>query len=294
MPEFTEVTAITESLTAKLRPAGPPCLVVFYGDSIGRRHSLDKNEQLIGRSDSANITIDHNSVSRQHAKIVTQNSNARVFDLGSTNGTFVNDERIDEQDLRDGDLVRVGSIIFKYLSGTNIEAKYHEEIYRLTTIDGLTQTYNKRYFLETLERELNRALRYQRLLALVMFDIDHFKNINDTYGHLAGDSILRELTQQVSPKLRREDIFARYGGEEFALILPELSREGAMQLAEKQRQVVAEHRFAYEEHLVPVTISLGVTALTGEETKLTPSQFVSLADTQLYAAKHAGRNKVCG
>src|SRR5690606_29513254 len=128
---------------------------------IGRRYSLE-DEVIIGRSSNVSIQIDHNSVSRQHAKIITTGHKSRIEDMGSTNGTFVNDEAVRQMELRDGDLIRVGNVIFKFLSGSNIEAKYHEEIYRLTTIDGLTNAFNKRYFLEALERELNRAHRYRR------------------------------------------------------------------------------------------------------------------------------------
>ncbi|MBN1962577.1 MAG: diguanylate cyclase [Deltaproteobacteria bacterium] len=272
---------------------GVPCLVVMYGKELGKRHSLDTLEQILGRSDTANIQIDQDSVSRQHAKIITEFGSSRLFDLGSTNGTFVNDKRTNEVELRDGDLVRIGQTIFKYLSGSNIENKYHEEIYSLTTIDGLTGAYNKRFFLEALSRELNRAVRYDRVLSLAMFDLDLFKKINDNFGHLGGDFVLRELAGVVHQNIRRDDIFARYGGEEFALILPEVDLQAAISVSEKLRQGIEQHRFDYNDQIIPVTISLGLRTFSRGEQDINVSQFIADADAKLYSAKASGRNKVC-
>ena len=292
--EKEEITVITESLTARRAEAGgTPCLVVFYGENIGRRYSLDKHEMILGRSVSAHVQIDQESASRQHAKIGVNGVAVRIDDLSSTNGTWVNDQRIDNCELRDGDLVRIGQTIFKFLSGNNIENKYHEEIYHLTTIDGLTQAYNKRYFVEAMERELNRAQRYNRVISLVLFDIDHFKKINDKYGHLAGDYVLRELGRLIGDNLRREDIFARYGGEEFAIILPEIDRDGAFLVCEKLRQLVEEHRFAFNADAIGVTISLGIHTLEPAVQMLSVADFIAASDHQLYEAKNGGRNRVC-
>src|SRR5206468_1010659 len=147
-----------------------------------------------------------------------------------------------------------GRTIFKFLTGGNIEAAYHEEIYRLTTVDGLTQTYNKRYFMDTLERELSRSHRYRRDLSLIMFDIDHFKSINDSFGHLAGDHVLKHLAQVVTARIRREDIMARFGGEEFAIVLPEIDSANALQFAEKIRKLVADTQFRFENATIEVKI----------------------------------------
>jgi diguanylate cyclase (GGDEF)-like protein len=272
---------------------GVPCLVVMYGRNLGKRHFLDTPEQILGRSDSASIQIDQDSVSRHHAKIVTTDGHARLCDLDSTNGTFVNDQRTKEVELRDGDLVRIGQTIFKYLSGSNIETKYHEEIYRLTTIDGLTGAYNKRFFLEALAREINRAVRYDRVVSLAMFDLDHFKRVNDNFGHLAGDYVLRELAGLVQHSVRRDDIFARYGGEEFALVLPEVDAPGALLVCEKLRHAVETHVFTFNDQVIPVTISLGIRTVERGERDRDVSKFIADADAQLYAAKASGRNKVC-
>jgi diguanylate cyclase (GGDEF)-like protein len=211
-------------------------------------------------------------------------------DLGSTNGTYVNDELIDEYVLRDGDFIKIGRSIFKFLSGNNIENAYHEEIYRLTTIDGLTQVFNKRYFLETLEREIGRAQRYRRDLSLIIFDIDHFKKINDTYGHLAGDHVLKHLALVIKSRIRREDILSRYGGEEFTIILPEIDRENASQFADKIRRLIEKAVFKFEDTEIPITISIGVAAYAPESGDV--AEFIKVADDKLYQAKTQGRNRV--
>ena len=288
----TVITVVTKGLDDRAAPTGEACLVVFYGANVGKRYVLDHHEIIVGRSDSANIQVEQESVSRQHAKFVNKQGRTWLYDLGSTNGSFINDSQISDAELRDGDLVRIGQTIFKYLSGSNIESKYHEEIYRLTTIDGLTQAFNKRYFLETLERELNRAIRYKRHMSLIMFDIDHFKKINDTHGHLAGDYVLRELAGIVQHNLRREDVYSRYGGEEFAIVLPEIDAEGAFQVSEKLREFIAAHEFSFAGESIKVTVSLGIRS-TQDSDKPDVNAFIGDADARLYEAKQGGRNKSC-
>src|SRR5207245_2245668 len=155
-----------------------------------------------------------------------------AVDLQSTNGTFVNDHPASMYKLKDGDYLRVGNCIYRFLIGGNVEAEYHEEIYRLTIIDALTDIHNKRYLVEFLDRELARSARYRRPLALVLFDLDLFKKVNDNLGHLGGDFTLREVAACVKGSVRKEELFARYGGEEFAVVLPETGREGAVQVGE--------------------------------------------------------------
>jgi diguanylate cyclase (GGDEF)-like protein len=195
-----------------------------------------------------------------------------------------------EMQLRNGDLVKIGRTIFKFIAGGNIESAYHDEIYRLTTVDGLTQVFNRRYFEETVEREISRCHRYARSLTLVMVDIDHFKTINDTYGHLAGDHVLKHVASSIRTRIRREDILARYGGEEFAVLLPEVELKGAVQLAEKVRKLIEKQTFEFDKQGIPVTVSAGVATLT--QPMHEASDLVRMADTHLYAAKTEGRNRV--
>jgi diguanylate cyclase (GGDEF)-like protein len=274
------------------RSPGDACIVVIYGPEIGRRMALGTAPFDIGRSSKNDLFIDQESISRHHARIAFDGSGYRIADLNSTNGTFVNDVPIKDERLRDGDQIQIGRSILKFMTGENIEVHYHEEIYRLMTIDALTQAFNRRYFDEALEREFNRSRRYARELTLVVFDIDHFKRTNDTWGHLAGDALLRQLVAAIKPKLRREDMLARTGGEEFAALLPEIGLAAGRGVADKLRKIVEESTFKHEANVMPCTISLGVVTLTDHDDG--PQAIYKRADEQLYAAKEGGRNRVCG
>jgi diguanylate cyclase (GGDEF)-like protein len=271
------------------------CLVHIYpsGPCMGHRYPLASRGVTLGRGEACDVRIPDQSVSRTHARIDAADDGYELADLRSTNGTFVNDHAVISRRLRDGDYVRVGNCIYRFLAGGNVEADYHEEIYRLTIMDALTETHNKRSLFQFLEYELARSERHHRPLSLVMFDIDHFKALNDRLGHLAGDATLRELAACVKAQARKVDLFARYGGEEFVLVLPESTRDGAMICAEQVRQRVEAHSFQFEAEEYKLTISLGVTATTGDAT-LTPGTFIAEADANLYRAKHAGRNRVAG
>lgn len=267
-------------------------LVVIYGLDLGRKYDLTRETMVIGRSSKADIQIDQESISRNHAKLVLAQGTVSVRDMGSTNGTYVNDELAhDDFQLRNGDLIKIGRTIFKFIAGGNIEAAYHDEIYRLTTVDGLTQIYNRRYFEESLEREISRCNRYHRNMSLVMIDLDYFKQINDTHGHLAGDYVLKHVASTIKTRIRREDILARYGGEEFGLLLPEVDGKGAVSMAEKCRRLVEKQSFEFDKQKISVTISLGLATLGGAARDA--AELVRAADAKLYEAKSTGRNKVC-
>ncbi len=292
--ETTAVTIISSSNPfSEIEGDAFPGLVVLFGNSIGSRFELVNSEVILGRSGNVDIVIDGDGVSRQHARVVREGDVYSVEDLNSTNGTFVNDKQITKEVLSEGDQIKVGSTILKYVTSSTIEANFHEEVYRLSTIDGLTEIYNKRSFMENLERELNRFKRYGTNLSLALLDIDHFKQINDTYGHLAGDYVLKELASAIGGHLRKNDFFARYGGEEFAIIFPEVDGENAKQACEKIRAAVEEFSFLFETQKIDVTISMGLAILDEDTTVQTPSELIALADEKLYSAKHGGRNRVC-
>jgi diguanylate cyclase (GGDEF)-like protein len=261
------------------------------GATLGFRYALAETAAILGRDDDSNICIADPSVSRCHARIERGPDGFQLTDLASTNGTFINDNQVTTAPLRDGDYVRIGNCIYRFLTGDNVEADYHEEIYRLTIIDGLTQIHNKRYLLETLDHELGRSARHHRPLALVMFDIDHFKNVNDQLGHLGGDYTLRELAGMIRRAIRKEDLFARYGGEEFALVLGETIHPEAVETAEKIRALVAAYPLQFDQQSYRVTVSAGVTSTRGDP-MLSPLDFIREADTRLYQAKQQGRNRV--
>ncbi len=292
MEEETRILA-TSPKTKPLGLRRNACLVHIYptGPAMGWRYTLGDTPLVLGRDDDCDIVIDDDSVSRRHACLQCSPQGYGVIDLQSTNGTFVNDNRVHLCLLKDGDYLRIGNGIYRFLAGGNVEAEYHEEIYRLTIIDALTDIHNKRYFMEFLTRSLSCSTRYRRPLALVLLDIDRFKAINDQLGHLAGDFTLRELAGCIKTGIRKDDLFARYGGEEFGLVLPETTLQGAREMAEHLRQRVALHRFHYEGRAFHVTISLGVAATTGEEW-LTTSELLEQADARLYRAKREGRNRV--
>jgi diguanylate cyclase (GGDEF)-like protein len=234
------------------------------------------------------------NVSRRHCEIRQVSGGTHVVeDLRSTNGTFVNAEELaGPREMRNGDLVKVGGTIFKYLDGDSVESLFHEEIYRMTIVDGLTQVHNKRFLLEFLEREMSRCQRYGRSLSLMMMDIDHFKLVNDQFGHIAGDHVLREVATAIRARVRKEECFARYGGEEFALVMPEAERENVGIFAEKIRALVEAREISFEGRNIKVTLSVGVAQMTPDMTDV--RSFIDAADMKLYEAKNAGRNRVAG
>jgi diguanylate cyclase (GGDEF)-like protein len=286
----TVVTVIQPPTPSPVSNNAAACLVIIYGADLGRRVQLDGSPLEIGRSVKCDLPIDQESVSRKHAKLTWDGSRYKLTDLGSTNGSYVNDDLCTERYLKDGDQLKIGRTILKFMTGDNIETAYHEEIYRLMTFDGLTQVHNKRHFHETLDREVSRSARYERPMSLVVFDIDHFKKVNDTHGHLAGDALLRQLASLVRGRIRREDLFARVGGEEFAVLLPEIDAEGAAQFAEKIRRLVEMQTFHFEEVHLRITLSLGIAELGPSLTS--GEALYKAADAALYAAKQHGRNRV--
>lgn len=276
--------------TASLVVVSVPFDDTVLGAEIGRRIPIGRSV-TIGRHPDNLLVLEQDEVSRRHAEVFLDEGRVRVRDLGSRNGTLVND-----QDLRgtirtlvDGDRITVGTVILKFIE-SDTENKFHEVIYRLKVEDALTGAHNKRYLMEFLEREVARASRHQGPLSLVIYDIDHFKRINDAYGHLAGDAILRESSALVKEMVRREDCFARYGGEEFCLVLPDVRADGAATLAERIRAKIEGQRFEFNGVHIPVTVSVGSAQLPASVHA--PEPFIALADERLYRAKHAGRNRV--
>ncbi len=284
------------------RPSHEPavreaCLVVMYGESIGRRISLGPAPLGVGRSAESDLQFEEESVSRSHCRIDPTLKDGvpeawRITDLGSTNGTYVNDRSVETALLNHGDHIQIGRNILKFLVSGHIESAYHEEIYRLVTTDGLTNLPNRRAFEDAMHREFSRSTRYTRPLSLLVIDIDHFKKINDVHGHLAGDAALRQFASLLKVNLRRDDVAGRMGGEEFAVLLPEIDGVGARLTAEKIRALTAKHRFEFEGAVMPLTISLGVSTRLPADTD--PMEVYRRADELVFTAKRAGRNRVHG
>lgn len=295
MPHRVHDTHLSLPKPARLAARGA-CLVHIYpaGPLLGRRYPLPDHPARVGRTDDCEVRLDDNAASRRHAELTPGPCGYAVADLGSTNGTYVNDDRVEgARWLRDGDYLKVGGAIFRYLAGGNVEADYHEELYRLTVLDGLTRVHNRRALDEFLDREAARTRRYGRPLSVLLFDVDRFKAINDGHGHPCGDFVLRALADRVRPLVRAEDLLARYGGEEFALALVEADHGAALAAGERVRAAVAAEPFAWEGVSVRVTVSVGVATSDGSGDG-GPAVLLKAADDRLYEAKRGGRNRVVG
>lgn len=265
------------------------CLVVIRGGTVGRKYDLDA-EITVGRDAGTTIRLDDGLVSRTHAKFTPDGAGVRVFDMCSTNGTYVNEKAINTAYLDDGDQIAIGNTVFKFISSNNIEAAYHEHVYSLTRVDALTGVHNRPTFDNTIASAIAASAKTGRPLALMLFDIDHFKRCNDTFGHLAGDHVLREIGKLLDEQLRPGDFAARYGGEEFAVVLHNLPPPAPARFADHFRERVRAHRFEFEGAVIPVTISLGVAQWSA--TMESSADLIELTDRRLYAAKQGGRNQV--
>ncbi len=275
-------TATTGGMLVKIYPASP----------LDQPVELTDAPTVVGRDEACEVCVCEDSISRRHAEIAFDGHNYYVQDLGSTNGTFVNDARVSSSRLNSGDRMRFGNHIYKFITLDGVESKYHEIVFKMMTTDGLTQVYNKRFLLDTLEREIHQALRGQQSLCLLMMDLDKFKSINDTYGHLAGDHVLAEFAARATSVLRSGEVLARYGGEEFALLCSPATLEQAVLAAERVRQITASEPIRYERVEIPVTVSIGISLAAPANESISPTELLARADAKLYAAKQNGRNRV--
>jgi len=293
----TEETPVVrrEDILPDMGDAGSSaCLVTIYGPNLGSRFVLDGvREIVVGREPPSELVIPSMVISREHARLYFSKGFYFVEDLGSTNGTFLNDTRVEVPvPLQINDRIRLGTVILKFLTGGDIENLYHEELYNVSITDGLLGIPNRRALSAFLDKEISRARRHERPLSLLMFDIDFFKKINDTWGHLAGDTVLKELISLVSPKIRKEEMLARWGGEEFVAVLPETDHMGAVSVAEKIRSAVEEHSFYFQDEIIKITVSVGVA--TWDDVFPDANAWIRQADERLYHAKTHGRNLVIG
>ena len=261
--------------------------------TIGKMLKLEKGEFVMGRAPDTQLQVEDDGISRKHCKISTApNGHFQLVDLGSTNGTFLNGIKVNVATLQDGDKCQIGAnTVVKFSIQDQLEEQYQRSIYESATRDGLTRIFNKKYFLDTLRKEFAYCLRHRVALSLVMFDIDHFKKINDTYGHPAGDYVLQKVAAKVAETVRQEDLFARYGGEEFALMLRESAADKSIRCAERCRRAVDGSEFVFNGTPIRVSISLGVATVLDSDFAQ-PEDLISAADKYLYRAKKGGRNRV--
>ncbi len=260
---------------------------------MGSRYRLSPGGTLeIGRSAAVGISLPEVlSLSRKHARLRYLGSAVTIEDLGSTNGTYVNGQPVHGRTvLRSGDRFQTAAVHFKFLHEQDVENAYHLAIYELVARDGLTEIFNKRKFDEELQREFARAVRHQRPLSLVIFDLDEFKTINDSYGHLCGDFILKQVASLAREMVRPEQMLARVGGDEFVILAPETGVEGAEALASKLRDRVLGYEHRYGDIKITVSCSFGVAELTRE--MAVPQDLYQAADDALLLSKRSGRNRV--
>lgn len=271
-------------------------LVVMRGAEIGRDFRLRKAPMLIGRSPSVGIRLPDDAASREHARVdyhglADGGLEYVITDLGSTNHTFVNSEPVASSRLRDGDKIRIGDTILKFVVLDSIEASFHAEVRDRISYDRLTGLLTKESLYLAFERELERCLRYDLPLSVLMMDLDRFKSVNDTHGHLMGSHVLAEVGGVIRECSRSADISARYGGEEFVSYLSETASEGAEVAAERLRAAIEAHPFRLDDVSARVTISIGVATAPKDGSSVTA--LVGVADRALYRAKESGRNRVC-
>jgi diguanylate cyclase (GGDEF)-like protein len=267
------------------------CLVVIHGERLGQCIDLHDVPVVIGRSPNCDFQIEHRSVSRRHCKVWHEGGTFMVRDLGSTNHTFVNERQVEQIELADGDHVGVGDTVLKFVLRGSLEARYHEALYQLATQDSLTGLYNRRKFRELLENAVVKAQDDRKPLALVFVDLDHFKSINDRFGHQAGDEVLRAISATLQKELRPNDIAGRLGGEEFAIVMPDTGLATAVAWSERLRGTLHGVECDIGGQPQRVTASIGV-AEWGPRHQ-TAADLMREADAQLFRAKASGRNRVC-
>jgi two-component system cell cycle response regulator len=289
--DITHNSPPTAQPTAPVSQGPSPYLIVIAGPSFGEMYKLKGDRSVLGRGDRADIRVVDDGVSREHAAIERQEGKTVLVDLNSTNGTFWNGKRVPRQDLSDGDKIAIGAnTILKFTYQDRADEHYQKRLFESALRDGLTSTFNRRYFMDRLHAELRFANRHGKSVGLLFVDIDHFKKINDAHGHLVGDKVLSGVAHALTATIRAEDVLARYGGEEFAIICREIEEEGAQALGERLRTAIEGKQFDPAGTQVPVTISIGAAICRGT----TEAQaLIAAADAAMYEAKRTGRNRVC-
>jgi diguanylate cyclase (GGDEF)-like protein len=295
-----EDTSVSRTTEAELQVAPPSreknraLLTVQTGINAGQVFSLDQRETVIGRGRDVQLRLEDAGISRQHTRIVRSlDDHYFLEDMKSTNGTFVGGRRIDRCEIEAGDVIQVGPNVS--LGFSLIDEKGEQlakRLYESSTRDALTQAYNRRYFAERLASEVAYANRHKTRLAVVIFDLDHFKKVNDDHGHLAGDDVLKAVAQGVAKMIRVEDVFARYGGEEFVVIVRGIEHKNVALFGERIRKHIERLEVHWESARIKPTVSVGVASLEECGDMGTCESLLLLADERLYQAKHEGRNRV--
>jgi diguanylate cyclase (GGDEF)-like protein len=291
--EETQVVDSSNEDDAGARERGQTYLVVLSGNRIGEVVKVAPGLS-VGRGAQATFRVADMGASRVHIRFeIDEDQRVRVTDLESRNGTYVNGQKIFSTILEDGDKIRIGTTtILKFSYTDKLEEEFQQQLYDSTIRDPLTRLYNRRHLLSQLEAEFSFSARHGTPFALIMLDIDHFKQVNDTHGHQIGDEVLVTFSVLLKRSLRTEDMPCRYGGEEFAVLCRGLSSEVAQRVASRLLRAVENAELVSHLPAVKVTVSAGVAALPAAELT-TPAQLIEAADQALYSAKRTGRNRVC-
>jgi diguanylate cyclase (GGDEF)-like protein len=295
-PEDETMAVSSQRKSQEIVPPVPQrrtVIKVLTGSEAGRVHVVTADEIVVGRATTCDLRLDDTSLSRQHCRIRKTNGTYFVEDLGSRNGTQVNGARIKAPVmLLDGALIQLAAgTIIMFSHQEDLEVQAEQRLYASAVLDPLTGLHNRRHLDARLKSEFAFANRHGTPLSVLLIDIDHFKKINDTYGHPGGDAALRILSDRLQRTVRTEDIVARYGGEEFAVVARGIESTGAMLLAERIREGAAKIQVPHEDQIISFTISVGVTTMTRERIFDNIPALLKAADDALYKAKEGGRNR---
>ena len=287
-----EIKELRQGLGVGPRPQ-VPMFVVVSGVQRGRPFMIERLAQSIGRGALCDVALHGRGISRIHMKVEWDRANKRVVveDASSTNGIYIDGARVQRERLSEGDVVYIGpetAIRLEFLPDTDAQLRVRQ--YENSIVDELTGIHNRRYLMSSLEHELAFTQRHGQSLCLLLVDIDHFKRVNDEYGHPVGDAVIQQLAALVANSLRSEDNFARLGGEEFAIVSRGLTPDSASQLAERLRAKVESQTFEHQQVKLHCTVSLGG-AMTRIDEECGVSDFIKRADENLYEAKNSGRNR---
>ncbi|MBY0516853.1 MAG: GGDEF domain-containing protein [Bacteriovoracaceae bacterium] len=271
----------------------PACLLVVGGDLNGSIFNVLVGETVAGRNPDCQVPLDFQGISRKHFTITADESDVVILkDLGSSNGTYLNNQKLEgSAPLKRGDMIKVGAIALKFLPKGDPERLTYDKLHEDANTDGLTKCYNKRYFNDALENEVKKSKLTGKPLTLIIFDLDHFKKLNDNFGHDAGDFVLKEKSRIIREQgIRQGDIVARYGGEEFCILLPNTNLKQGFEIAERLRKMIETHQFIYDGKRLPVTASIGVADYRQGINNGT--DLFKRADSAVYKSKEGGRNQV--
>jgi two-component system cell cycle response regulator len=288
------ITDIRKALAAADEEAKqkPACLLVVGGELNGSIFNLPIGETVVGRNPDCSIPLDFHGISRRHFTISVDDSEVTLTDLASANGTYLNNNKVTAPlILKRGDMIKIGSVAMKFLPKGDPERLTYDKLLEEAHTDGLTKCYNKTYFNNALELEVKKSKVTGKPLTLIIFDLDHFKKLNDGYGHDAGDYVLKEKSHIIRDHgIRQGDIFARYGGEEFCILLPNTNLKQGFEIAERLRSLIQKHEFIYDGKRLPVTASVGIADY--RQGVNTGTDLFKRADKAVYLSKEGGRNQV--